>query len=205
MERKQPIEHKCLASLAAKDKMESSSDQPTIAVIFERLKTLSKDYERHVKLVQAIGNFIAVDMQPLSVVENKGFLELMKAAEPRFQVPSRGYYTKTVISSMYSSVREGMKKMVSKTQFVCSLLISGLQLTVTELTLVLPVMELMVIGSYTAIARVLRSYQLLTLLTTLVIRLRRSLTSGILTKILLWQLLQTMLGIWLMPLKGCVF
>jgi len=65
MERKHPIEHKRLASQAAKDKMESSSDQPTIEVIVERLKPLSKDSERHVKLVEAIGNFIAVDMQPL--------------------------------------------------------------------------------------------------------------------------------------------
>ena len=88
MECKHPIENKRLASQVAKDKMESSSDQPTIEVIVEWLKPLSKDSERHVKLVEAIGNFIAVDMQPLSVVENKGFLELKKAAEPQFQVPS---------------------------------------------------------------------------------------------------------------------
>ena len=42
---------------------------------------LSKDSERHVKLVKAIGNFIAIDMQPLSVIENKRFLELLKVAE----------------------------------------------------------------------------------------------------------------------------
>ena len=50
MERKHPIEHKHLASQVVKDKMESSSDQPTIEVIVERLKPLSKDSERHVKL-----------------------------------------------------------------------------------------------------------------------------------------------------------
>jgi len=56
-----------------KDKTESSTNQPTIEVVVERLKPFGKDSEQHVKLVEAIGNFIVVDMQPLSVVENKGF------------------------------------------------------------------------------------------------------------------------------------
>jgi len=119
VEHKHQIEHKLLLSQAAKDKTESSSNQPTIEVVVEQLKPFSKDSERHIKLVEAVGNFIAVDMQPLSVVENKGFLQLMKVAEPRFQVPSKGYFTKTVIPSLYGHVREGVKNMVEETQFLC--------------------------------------------------------------------------------------
>jgi len=69
MERKHPIKHKLLSSQVAKDKMESSSNQPTIEFAVERLKPFSKDSEWHVKLVEAVGNFIAVDMQPLSEVK----------------------------------------------------------------------------------------------------------------------------------------
>ena len=58
-------------------------------------------------------------MQPLSVVENKGFLELMKVAEPRFKVPSRGYFTKTVIPSLFSRVKQSVKEMLKTARFLC--------------------------------------------------------------------------------------
>ena len=41
-------------------------------------------------------------MQPLSVVKNAGFKQLMYTAEPRFKVPSRPYFTNTVIPAMYT-------------------------------------------------------------------------------------------------------
>jgi len=68
MEHKHPIEHKLLSSQVAKDKIENSSDQPIIAVIVQQLKLLSKDFERHFKLVEAIGNFVTVGRQPLQIV-----------------------------------------------------------------------------------------------------------------------------------------
>ena len=58
-------------------------------------------------------------MQPLSVVENKGFLELMKVAKPRFKVPSRGYFTKTVIPSLFSRVKQSVKEMLKTARFLC--------------------------------------------------------------------------------------
>ena len=116
IERHHPIEHRLLKS---ESKKEHHSKQQTLHEVVEQLNPLSSDSERHVKLVSAIGNFIAQDMQPLSVVENKGFLELMKVAEPRFKVPSRGYFTKTVIPSLFSRVKEGVKELLKTAQFLC--------------------------------------------------------------------------------------
>ena len=79
MERHHPIEHKLLNS---ESKKEQHSKEQTLQEVVERFNPPSSDSEWHVKLVSAIGNFIAQDMQPLSVVENKSFLELMKVAEP---------------------------------------------------------------------------------------------------------------------------
>ena len=116
IERHHPIEHKLLNS---EPKKEQYSKQQTLQEVVERLNPLSSDSERHVKLVSAIGNFIAQDMQPLSVVENKGFMELMKVAEPRFKVPSRGYFTKTVIPSLFSRAKEHVKEMLKTARFLC--------------------------------------------------------------------------------------
>jgi len=97
-----PIEHKLLNS---ESKKEQYSKQQTLEEVIDRVNPLSSDSEWHVKLVSAIGNFISQDTQLLSVVENKGFLELMKVAEPRFKMPSRGYFTKTVV---FSHVKQGV-------------------------------------------------------------------------------------------------
>ena len=48
----------------------------------------TKRYEQWQSLVEAVGNFIASDMQPLSVVENAGSKQLMYTAEPRFKIPA---------------------------------------------------------------------------------------------------------------------
>ena len=79
MEHYHPIEHKLLNS---ESKKEQHSKQQTLQEVVDRFNPLSSDSKQHVKLVSAIGNFIAQDMQLLSVVENKGFLELMKVVEP---------------------------------------------------------------------------------------------------------------------------
>ena len=44
-----------------------------------------------------IGEMIAIDTQPFSIVENEGFTNLLKALEPRYSLPSRRYMTETVL------------------------------------------------------------------------------------------------------------
>ena len=70
-----------------KDKLLEQA-QPTLLKILERSQPLPKDSERWQSLVEAVGNFIASDMELLSVVENAGFKQLMHTAEPCFKIPS---------------------------------------------------------------------------------------------------------------------
>ena len=58
-------------------------------------------------------------MQPLSVVENAGFKQLMHTAEPRFKIPSRPYFTNTVIPAMYTRKRVKTENVLSSVQY-CS-------------------------------------------------------------------------------------
>ena len=67
---------------------EIKSSVSSVNVQLERSNPLPRDSERWQTLVEAIGNFIASDMQPLSVVENSGFRQMMHIAEPCFKVPS---------------------------------------------------------------------------------------------------------------------
>ena len=87
-----------------KDKLLEQS-WPMLQKVLERSNLLLRDSEQWQTLVEAIGNFIASDMQPLSVVKNNGFKQLMHIAEPCFKVPSQPYFTNTVIPAMYTCKR----------------------------------------------------------------------------------------------------
>ena len=101
-----------------KDKV-SEQSQPTLQKVLERSNPLPKDSERWQTLVEAIGNFIASDMQPLSGVENAGFKKLLHTAEPRFKIPSRPYFTNTVLPAMYARKRAKTENVLSSIQY-CS-------------------------------------------------------------------------------------
>ncbi|CAH1963506.1 unnamed protein product [Acanthoscelides obtectus] len=44
---------------------------------------------------------IVLDNQPFSVVENKGFKRLFAVLERKYSIPSRPYFSKTVIPEIY--------------------------------------------------------------------------------------------------------
>lgn len=52
-------------------------------------------------ITEAIGVFIAADMRPYSVVQNKGFKHLMNVLEPRYDIPSCAHFSENVVPSMY--------------------------------------------------------------------------------------------------------
>ena len=54
-------------------------------------------------------SFICKDMRPYSVVENDGFRQLMKVAEPHYVMVSRKRLSQEVIPNMYRSVKENVK------------------------------------------------------------------------------------------------
>jgi len=45
---------------------------------------------RSKRITQLIGNMVAVDLQPFSMVEDKGFRELLELLAPGYKVPCRG-------------------------------------------------------------------------------------------------------------------
>ena len=47
---------------------------------------------------------IAVDLQPFSIVEDTGFVRLMKHTYLRYIVPSRKYFSEKIIPEMYAII-----------------------------------------------------------------------------------------------------
>lgn len=61
----------------------SSGKQPTLRQTLEKREKMSRDNPRAVKITEALTHFIALDDQPLSIVDNLGFGRLVGVLEPR--------------------------------------------------------------------------------------------------------------------------
>jgi len=83
---------------------------------------LSPSSDRHQALVPAMGTYLAKDMHPLTTVEGIGFLHLMEVAEPRFIVPRKKHFSKTVIPAMYSQEKEKVQRSLDEDEVAEELL-----------------------------------------------------------------------------------
>jgi len=50
---------------------------------------------------------IALDCHPFSIVEDGGFISLIRQLEPRYTLPSRRYITEKVVTKIYMHEGEG--------------------------------------------------------------------------------------------------
>lgn len=90
--------------------------QPTISSSFA--VKLPQTSARAKAITNAIGLFIAADLQPYSVVENTGFKHLISVLEPRYSMPSRSHLTTKVVPSMYEDVKEKVLGGLSNAELV---------------------------------------------------------------------------------------
>ena len=60
--------------------------------------------------VKLVG-FIAKDLQPLSVVEDSGFIDLMEYVEPTFKLPYRSTLTYSWLPEIYETERSKLKSL----------------------------------------------------------------------------------------------
>lgn len=58
-------------------------DQPAVTELFNKKRNLEFDSPKAIEITSKIANFIASDMQPLNVVNDHGFRELLNYLEPR--------------------------------------------------------------------------------------------------------------------------
>ena len=50
---------------------------------------------------------VALDYQPISIVEDVGFKRLVNTLEPKYNLPSRKYVTETILHKIYSGRKGG--------------------------------------------------------------------------------------------------
>ena len=53
---------------------------------------------------------IALDNQPLSIVENTGFRNLMRKVKPKYNIPGRKYFTENIIPQLYEETKSEIRR-----------------------------------------------------------------------------------------------
>lgn len=82
--------------------------QPSVADSFKpKLKPTAPKAKQ---MTAIIANFIASGMHPYSIVEESGFIEMMKLAMPDYTVPSRTTFSRVVIPDLYESKKKELRK-----------------------------------------------------------------------------------------------
>jgi len=56
---------------------------------------------------------MAIDYQPYSVVENRGFRELMAVVEPRYQLPSRTTFSRHLLPELYNKTKQALVRRIT--------------------------------------------------------------------------------------------
>ena len=97
--------HSSLASLP--------KDQLSIRDSFKKLTPLPRSSSRWKALTNSVCYFLAKDLHPLSTVNDKGFLHMLKEFEPRYSPPDRTTITRHYLPELYAKEKEKICKPIS--------------------------------------------------------------------------------------------
>jgi len=99
----------------------SNVDNPLLITDFYHSeKTIDFSHPMAKKITTAIAFMISADCQPISIVENDGFRYLLNLLEPRYVLPTRQTFSEKIILSLYSNIKNHLKKTIKESNAYCS-------------------------------------------------------------------------------------
>ena len=96
----------------------SNSKQVSLEVILERQQKMAFDHPRARHITKLVGEMIAVNNQPFSVVSDVGFTRLMNYIEPRYCIPSRTYFSEKMIPQLFERLQTVVHELLDEQEYV---------------------------------------------------------------------------------------
>ena len=84
--------------------------------ITDFVKPTKKYHQKHPKQISvtnAVVNFVAEDLMPLSVVESDRFVELLHTLDPQYHLPTRKHLSTKLLKEKYSLLKQMVKELVA--------------------------------------------------------------------------------------------
>ncbi|XP_046335904.1 E3 SUMO-protein ligase ZBED1-like [Haliotis rufescens] len=101
----------------SKSSLKNSAGE-NIMNMFRRKEKLPPNSERSKAITKALAQFIVKDLQPFSIVESEGFVNLVKTLEPRYKLPNRKTLSKKIIPEMYEETKQEVIDKLSQAEAV---------------------------------------------------------------------------------------
>lgn len=86
-------------------KLAAMSKQLTLMESFASKKIWDINDHRSKAINEKIMKMMALDNQPFSIVEDDGFIDLMAHLQPRYMLPSRRYFSDTMLPQAYDNIK----------------------------------------------------------------------------------------------------
>ena len=106
--------------MAAKDKssvQSTTTSTPVSQLTLKESIERSQKYERKGKkwqeLTQAVTHYIAKDNLPIHSVEKDGFKKLLHTFDGRYEVPTRSYFSRTALPTLYTTTKDRVRREIS--------------------------------------------------------------------------------------------
>ena len=100
----------------------TSPESGELQLTLEKTLSLKKIWDINSSQATAIhttiGEMIAVDNQPFTVVEDVGFGRLMKIVKPNYKIPCRKYFSNKVIPSIHEAIMNKVRHTVESSPFI---------------------------------------------------------------------------------------
>lgn len=97
-------EDACTAKDGNKPAAKKSPGLTPIGEAFEKSKKFTRDDTRAKAIGDLIMDMMALDDQPFTLVEDRGFTRLVNHLEPRFTMPSRRYFADVCLPAKYAAI-----------------------------------------------------------------------------------------------------
>ena len=96
---------------------DSGGKQITLAESIERTKPYLRGSQRWKEVTGSVVYFLAKEMVPISTVEKPGFTNMLRKLDPKYEAPSRKYFTKTALPSLYVETRDKLVKDLQEVEY----------------------------------------------------------------------------------------
>lgn len=96
--------------------LQSALTQPTLAEVTNR--KWSRDDQAWKKNAKRLVEMVAIDMEPLSLVERDGFKRFVEGLQPRFDIPGRKWLTDIGMPNLYTDVKAAIQRDLGAAEWV---------------------------------------------------------------------------------------
>ena len=106
-----------LAAQAREGNLVAKKRQLSLQECDDRVRQWNINDDRSQRIHKQIGEMIALDCHPFSLVEDEGFTHLLRELEQRYSLPSRRYLTENIVTNLFESLKAKVTQAVSGVNF----------------------------------------------------------------------------------------